>query len=496
MVVGKVKSMNLERLRRIIASHRLTNKIASKVYRRYEAMMGHHLARKMRLNAKRIFKKRGLKREFCSRISHINPREYLDTSHKPNLNLVILVVDCLRHSHLSWQGYYRKTTPFLDSLKSRFTAISAAPWTYPSVASILTGLYPHNHNALFAARGGLRNLKNYRKLRRDVLTLPEMLFLLGYRTYFGSANGIASFSVRGRVVPKGYDIATKADDLLNDLKKWIVKQRGEKFFAYVHLNDLHPPLHPPRSFRNFFGNVRRLPKINTWDFTTVEQQKADPERFQEYKWNRQLLYDNTLRYVDHAIERFHESLEDMGLVDSTVIVVTADHGDEFWEHAELGAMLGHPKTAGHGHSVFREIVEVPLLMSGPLPERKGTGLVSAVDIVPTVLDLLGIRHNMRFDGANIFKTDGERCLLSEGLGVGGLGEKSLVVGRYKLLYSKDDGLEWLFDLENDPGEQKPIVDKAITSNFVEKLLQIPRETEKSKIREIARKKSLSRASEV
>lgn len=72
----------------------------------------------------------------------------------------------------------------------------------------------------------------------------------------------------------------------------------------------------------------------------------------------------------------------------------------------------------------------------------------------------------------------------------------LVVGRYKLIYSKDDGIEWLFDLEKDPQEQHPIVDRELTSLFVEKLLRLLREDEKKKIRKIAEKRSLSRASEV
>jgi len=472
MVASKVKRIIWKRLRRLVTSHRLTHKIA--------------------LNAYRIYENRKIKRQFYSRIDQINPDEYIDVSHKPNLNVIVLVVDCLRNSHLSCQGSLRKTTPFLDSLKPRFTAISASSWTYPSVASILTGLYPHNHNAFLAGRiKDITNPENYQRLRGDILTLPEMLFLLGYRTYFGTAISMASAPIRGRVIPKRYAPSTGACELLDDLMKWIAEEKRKRFFAYVQLGDLHIPLHPPDSFRNFFGNVKNLPKIDTWDFASLKQQKADTERFQEYKENRKLLYDNILRYVDHAIERFYDSLKDMGLVDSTIFIVTADHGEEFWEHAELEAR-GFYHQRGfygitHGNSGFGELIEVPLVMSGPVPDIKPDHFISTVDIMPTIVDLLGITHNMRFDGQNIFETKGERPLLSEA-SASGYEKKALVIGRYKLIYSKDDGIEWLFDLENDPQEQHPIVDREVTSIFVGKLLQMLKEDEKRRIREIARKK--------
>jgi arylsulfatase A-like enzyme len=480
MVPGWPRSTKWERLNRLIAGHRLTHRIASQLYRKYDNL-----------------KKR---REFYSRMKQINPREYLDISRKPNLNIIILVVDCLRNSHLSCQGYFRETTPFLDSFKSRFTAISASPWTYPSVASILTGLYPHNHKAIVT--GSIKNhrkLETYRKPRGDVLTLPEMLYFLGYRVYFGTAVYLALYPLRGRVVPKEYAAPARAAQLLDDLTKWIAKERRKTFFAYVHLGDLHIPLNPPHGFKDFFGNVRDLSNIDSWDFAKPQQCKEESEKFQEYRENRQLLYDNTLRYVDHAIERFHNSFQDMGLIDSTILVITADHGEEFWEHAALEAMsfyLGDEVCGiSHGINVFNETIQVPLLMSGAVPSRQPDYFVSTADIVPTVIDLLGVKHNMRFDGRNVFETDEERPLLSEATS-DGYEKKALVVGRYKLVYSKDDGIEWVFDLEKDPKEQNPITDKEVTSIFVEKLAQILTRDEKTRVKEIIKQRGLSKPSNV
>jgi len=463
-----------KRLIRIISNHQRIHKMSLSAYGKYHSPK--------------------FKREFHTRINQINPDKYLDTSHKPNLNVILIVVDSLRNSHLSSQGYFRKTTPFLDSFQSRFSAISTSPWTYPSVASILTGLYPHNHGALITAKTkNVENIVNFRKLRGDILTLPEMLFFLGYRIYFSTAIYMAHYSVRARVIPKQYTPLTNADRLLSDLKKWISKAGGKTFFAYVQLADLHIPLNPPDDFRHFFGDVKDLPAIDSWLFGKPEHQRSTNARFQEYKENRQLIYDNIVRYIDSSIERFYNGLRDLGLVDSTIFIVTADHGEQFWEHAELDAksfyLLNGFCGVSHGDNVYNEVVQVPLLLSGPVPGRRGAGYVSTVDIVPTIIDLLGISHKIRFDGRNIFEAGEERPLLSEAT-MSGYEKKALVIGKYKLIYSEDDDIQWLFDLERDPQEQHPIVDKEVTSVFVEKLHQILREDEKRKIKEIIEKSRL------
>ncbi|KUK17259.1 sulfatase [Thermococcus sibiricus] len=422
------------------------------------------------------------KREFYSRIRDVNMEEYVDVSNRPDMNVIILAVDCLRYSNLSFAGYHRETTPFLDSLKVNFRAVSAAPWTYPSVASILTGLYPHNHNAYIHDKvKNFDNLKGFKPIRKSVLTLPEILFLLNYEIYFGTAIDVASYPLKGRLVPKRYLGDTPAEKLLNDLRKWIVK-RKKPFFAYVQLGDLHEPLVPPKEFRNYFGKVEKLPNIERWAFGRPEEQKG--EKFQEYKENRILLYDNTLRYVDYALEQFYSFLEDSGLLDSTILVITADHGEEFWEHAKLEAENFYDPRGyygvGHGHNVFNEIIEVPIILDGAVKNRgEYTGnRVSSVDITPTILDMLGVSHNLTFDGQNLFKVkEKKRPLLAEAVGYG-YEKKALILGRYKLLYAPEDGVQWVFDLKKDPYEQHPIKDGEVTSIFVEKLNRTLRESEK------------------
>ena len=457
------KMMNIKNsAQNIVRKTELTRFLASCIYRRY-------------LDFK-------YKQEFHSRISNMNLESYLDSTSKPDLNVIILTVDCLRYSNLSFQGYHRETSPFLDSFKHKFKGVSASPWTYPSVASILTGLYPHNHNAVISDEiKNFDTLRGFQKIKKNVISLPELLYFLGYDIYFGTAIATAFYPLRGRTVPKMYGYDSQAENMLYNLQRWISK-RNKPFFAYLQLGDLHEPINLPDSFKSYFGKVKNLPKIDRWDFRRPEEQEG--EKFREYKQNRVLLYDNTLRYVDHAIEQFYTFLEDSGLMDSTIFIVTADHGEEFWEHSQLEAANFYDPRGyygvGHGHNVFEEIINVPVLMSGPIPYKPVPKKISTVDIMPTIIDLLGIDFNSKLDGKNIFEID-DKPLLSEAVGYG-YEKKSLDFGRYKLIYSKDDNVKWVFDLKNDPAEQQPIKDEEISSVFVEKLFKMLKKDEVSKLK--------------
>lgn len=394
----------------------------------------------------------------------------IDISLKPDLNVVIITIDCLRASNLSLYGHFRKTTPFIDSIKgSKFKAISASNWTYPSVMSILSGLYPHNHGAILSGhiKHLGKNAKSLLKPRGDVVTLPEILFLLGYDVYFLTAISVA-------YLPFCNYVALYLCDFWNSLEvfktflKAIEMNKSRRFFAYIHLGDLHEPLNPPDAFKNILGKVENLPNINTWAFKKPEEQRG--ERYQKYVYNRVLLYDNTLRYVDYAIQRFYEILESKGLLDSTILIITSDHGEEFWEHAEMEAQYFYDPRGycgiGHGHNMFNEIIEVPLILSGPrIPNRRINRYVSGVDVFPTVLELLGVTYKLHLDGTNLFRGTDKRELLSESCAYG-FEKKALLKGNLKLLYSQGDGVAWAFDLHKDPREMSPIVDE----NTLSKLL--------------------------
>ncbi len=418
---------------------------------------------------------------FKKRIKKIKPsaEKFLDLSSKPDKNIILVTIDCLRNTHLSYNGYQRETTPFLDTLKGyKVSLIATSPWTYPAVASLLTGFYPHNHGAVLEGEDRKFEISKLKPLKSKILTLSEILALFGYATYFNSGIDLAMLSVRRRFNEQKLNSLTDGETILKDLKGWITKQKTH-FFAHVHLKDPHEPLSPPEEFYNYFGTVKKLPRIEYWgSFQKPENQKG--EEFEEFKENKILLYDNTLRYVDHTLEQFYGFLEDRGLMDNTILIITADHGEELWDHAELEAKYFYDVRGyagiGHGHSVFNELIQVPLIITGsniPNKEEKDK-FISGVDIVPTLLDLLAIQHNILFDGINIFKAPKKRLILSENT-IHGYEKKALIYGKLKFIYSERDKVVWIFNLKNDPKEQNPIVDKELSKIFMEKLAKVTSE---------------------
>jgi len=442
------------------------------------------------------------KKAFYQRIKNLDSQKYFESTKKLDVNIIIIVVDCLRHSHLSYNGYIRKTSPFLDELKCpKFASISASPWTFPSVTSILTGLYPHNHRAVIG--GEIKNfdeLENFRKIDKNVLTLPELCYLSGHNVYFATTIDTAFYPFTGRVIPIVYR-SKNAMKVVKDFTEWS-KKINDTFFAYLHLGDLHEPLHPPKVFKTYFGEVENIPKIERWDYGKPDEQRGDD--FKKYRENRILLYDNTVRYVDYVLEEFYGLLEDLGVIDSSLLVITADHGEEFWEHAEFEANnFFDPRGCygiGHGHQLFNEIIKVPLLFTGgaskDIPERTafGDNVVSAVDIYPTIMDVLGINYFPDIDGSSICDSLREKTgFLSEAVGYG-YEKKALIRDNYKLYYSPGDNMKCVFDLYRDPVEQHPIFDEKIVDQLIEELKAIMRSSEKRRLKEVIGRKDFYKKS--
>ncbi|WP_297510254.1 sulfatase [Thermococcus sp.] len=375
-------------------------------------------------------------------------------------NVLVIAVDCFRYWSTSQSGYERDTTPLFDSFGKFIKAHAPAPWTYPSVPSILSGLYPHRHGAFL--RGEFKNftkLSSLKPLKSSVPLITDVLEMGGYRIYVATAIDPVSYSLRGRVDIVQHHYLTPAEKVFQRFMKWTSK--GERpFFAYLHLGDLHEPLNPPKEYRNYFGKVKNLPNIDTWNYNFQQEREQDPKGFEKYRFYRVLLYDNVLRYVNDTLERLVGELEKRKLLDDTLVVITADHGEEFWEHAKVEAKhFKHAKGwsgISHGHNVFAEIIDVPLLIGGYVesPVRTGTPR-SLVDIVPTILDTLDIGYPRGFfDGVSLFKKR-KTPVLSEGVS-SGYEKKALIDGKHKLLHAPGDGVKWVFDYVSDPRDTKPI----------------------------------------
>jgi len=425
------------------------------------------------------------RREVQRRLENLKPERYYDFDDAERRNVIIITVDCMRFKNTTQAGYERDTTPFLASLGKNYRAVSGAPWTYPSVPTILSGLYPTRHGAyIHSHKKYLDDLKHLKGIRQSVITLPELLIYMGYEIYMATAIELSSFHFRKRIPSiRWYPGETRAEKILEDFLMWAEKKRGKSFFAYIHLGDPHEPLNPPEEYWNHFGKVKKLKNIKTWAYTKPEDWKKPG--FREYVENRILLYDNTLRYVNDTLEWFIDRLDGMGVLDDSLVIITADHGEEFWEHAETEAKHFYDTRNGtgygHGHNVFREITEVPVTFYG-FRRLKKADLISSADITPTLLSELNITPRFELDGVPLQSQHHKaRPILTEATGYG-YEKKALVLEDIKFLYAPDDGVKWVFNLKKDPDENYPITDSEVTSIMEHKLKKVLSKMQVSSLR--------------
>ena len=309
-------------------------------------------------------------------------------------NVLMITIDSLRNDRISRNDSQRDTTPFIDSFGSYTPAISPAPWTFSSVPSILTGLYPHRHGAVYSDD----SIRNYdfsdppNGIRDNIFTIAELLDASGYETKFITAIGTAAVPIEGRFRSMEQHHNADAETLLSGIQNWWNTESGPKF-GYVQLGDLHEPLHEPDT--NYFGNIPDVEGIGRWRFTSGN---IDSEEFEEYRYARELLYDTLVRYIDEEIKRTLNGLTEF---DDTIIIITSDHGEEFWEYRDLEkTCFDDPRGingVGHGHALVPPVLEVPIVTNiENIPSYETRQ--NLTDIVPTVLRELGANTSLDFDG--------------------------------------------------------------------------------------------------
>jgi arylsulfatase A-like enzyme len=321
-------------------------------------------------------------------------------------NILLIVIDALRADHLPMYGYSRRTAPALHALARQgltFTrAYAQAPSTRPSVATLLTSLYPSAHKA--------NNDRDY--LARSVPVLPEFLKAAGYTTYaisananvsptFGYSRGFDTFEVwktesefrvttagrlaasalgsrLSRVLGESSEIVPTADSLTDATLRWARRAARTPFFAYVHYIDPHDPYRPPPPFDRAFDHTTDPPRRGGVDPLTLLPPGREGARVA-----RDLdLYDGEIRFADEHVGRLLAGLRSQGLLENTLIVVTADHGEEFFEHGD----------EIHGRSAYEEVARVPLIAVWPgriAPGLRSEAMVGLIDLMPTFLELAG-----------------------------------------------------------------------------------------------------------
>lgn len=370
-------------------------------------------------------------------------------------NLLVILVDTLRASMLGCYGSPRGASPNLDRFARDCLVfedvLAQSSWTLPSVASLLTGLRPPAH--------GVTD-ERHTFLGDAVDTLAERLLDAGFATGAIVANPLVS---RSSNFHQGFETfqrlawanAKKVDRRLLD---WIDDHRGERFFAYAHAIDPHAPYAAPEPFANVIatpgdpflepGGELRLGQAAD-EF--VRAGDAGDATVQAALQHVRDQYASEVWYWDRCFGELLEGLAERDLLDSTIVVVTSDHGEEFLDHGMLF----------HGPQLYQETVRVPLLLRVPgIPGRRVDSPAELVDVAPTLLALLGLAPDSRLDGVDALRAprNGARfsaTALGQIAGVPGRFEQYCVLfRRWKHIATPAVGRVELFDLAADPGERR------------------------------------------
>jgi choline-sulfatase len=306
----------------------------------------------------------------------------------PTPDVVLVVVDTLRADHLSLYGHDLATSPTLDALASESTvferALSHAGWTLPAMASILTGRLPSEHMATRDPQDVLR----FNRLDEQTPTLASLLAAEGYRTAawvnntymapeFGLNRGFEHYDYEGSGGLEG----RSAEATVQAALTWLA-QSDQPGFAFIHIMEPHYPYLPPEHLRRRFTGPEP-PPVDLLFFSATElatdarwRKRFSPD--QEAWIGR--LYDEEVLAADEAIGQLVEGLQTQGRWDRTLLAVTADHGEELWDHGAFE----------HGHALYGELIRVPMLLRAPgAPSRQEAALVQHVDLFRTLLAMTG-----------------------------------------------------------------------------------------------------------
>jgi len=349
-------------------------------------------------------------------------------------NVLVVVVDTLRADRLPFYGCEENTAPFLEEWAARSVvferAWSTSSWTAPASASLFTGVYPHQHGVHLGVKARELLQRGGAKLELDRVpdtleTLPELFRSLGYRTFgvsdnpnVSTAQGFASGF--DRFENFSYAGANRVNAVLASWQAELAE--AEPWFVYLHYMDPHQPYHARRPWH-------RPP-------TAKDRHSVSGA-----------AYDSEIGWVDaHLREAFGQLAVDA----STLVVFTADHGEEFGEHG----------GAGHRFKLYSELTRIPMFLHHPgVTPRRVRADVSIVDLLPTLRSILGLppsEQDAGIDLTALYAEDderGEERALFASRTTGIAWKRAVVRGRHKLILTRPGGSE-LYDLESDPGEQR------------------------------------------
>ena len=386
--------------------------------------------------------------------------------------VLLISIDTLRADHVGCYGYHRPTTPVLDRLAEegiRFARMySVSSWTLPAHMSLMTSRYPHGHKVE----------RSDRALAPMIPTLAQALSERGMRTgaiiswfyvsaRFGFDRGFDDFI---ELLPEREELAAsyKAADVVDRASAWLrrVARQRKPFFLFVHLFDPHLHYSPPPPFDRKFASETGGLVDGTYDSLSpyIKGLHAEPARISPQDLEQAVaLYDGEISYTDTEIGRLLDLLDQLSLEDSTLVIVTSDHGEE---HDDHGSMEGHQWT------LYDEILHVPMIARLPGGPRGKVvdAMAEIIDVAPTVLDWLGLQLTPGFRGRSLLplaageEAGGERLVYSKTERFNS--KQAVRSAAHKLIHTVDIGMNSfgvpvepgyeLYDLRSDPREQKNI----------------------------------------
>ncbi|MBX7186239.1 MAG: sulfatase [Vicinamibacteria bacterium] len=350
-------------------------------------------------------------------------------------NVIVYVVDCLRADRVGAYGSTRGLTPHIDALAKEGVVLeqawSCASWTKPSVGCMLTGQLPPKHGGRTATD----------RLSDGAPRLAEAFARAGYQTRglvanpvldgkaFGFGRGFRSYrNLAKEYVERAVNaVPADASEITRDLAQWLPTTKNRPFFLYTHSLDLHYPYEA----RAIAG--RPAPEAGA--------SESD-------------LYDSEIAYNDQELGKVIEGLKSLGLLENTILVVTADHGEEFGEHGQNR----------HGHTLYQSLLHVPLIVRLPGGERGGARIanpVSLVDLSSTLLGLVNLPPLPEADGFSLAPLlrgkDGVRPLPLFAEQVAGAALYAARDERFKAIETiAPETTSMVFDLSKDPDEKTPL----------------------------------------
>jgi len=368
--------------------------------------------------------------------TNIKGNDDLNSCKYPNVNVILIVIDTLRADHLGCYGYSRNTSPEIDKLSKEGiifkNMVAQSSWTKPSTASILSGLYPKNHGAM-TGKG---------RLPEEIHLLSEILRGYGYHSYAfvgnihvsqaaGFNQGFKEFfyfqEKDVKVVP---NIFVRSDELNNSLASFIRQlDDTSNNFIYIHYMDPHHPYLPKEKH---FSKENKKRFTNAFSLPKAISSMNEEER-------RILLieainaYDDEILYNDKMIGNMVRMLKKKNMYSNSIIIITSDHGEEFFEHGNFT----------HGKSLYDEQLKVPLIIHMPGKTHKTINeIANQVDILPTILSLLEIPIPKNIDGIDLLNNKRTPNLASYAeLSINQLTISSIRTSKYKLI----EGVTFPFD---------------------------------------------------